>query len=69
MKPILTDELRQALLDSGGRPLEIIDDSTHRVFYLISAEQYQQARRFWERIEEIDPSLYEVEDVHLTQPQ
>jgi hypothetical protein len=69
MKATLSDEQRQAIHESGGSPLEIVDDSTHRVFYLISAEQYQKARRLLEGIEEIDPSLYEVEDVRLTQPQ
>jgi hypothetical protein len=36
---------------------------------LISAEQYQRARRILEGVEEIDPSFYEVEDVELTDGQ
>jgi len=66
MKTQLTEEQRQALLDRGGPPLEVEDSTTDQVFYLISAEQYQKARRVLEGVEEIDPSLYEIEDVDLT---
>jgi hypothetical protein len=68
MKATLSEEQRQAVGESGDRPLEIVDDATHRVFYLISAEQYEKARRILEGIEDIDPSFYEVEDVQLSEP-
>jgi hypothetical protein len=66
MKTQLTEEQRQAILDGGGPPLEVTDSTTNQVFYLISAEQYRKARCLLEGVEEIDPSLYEIEDVDLT---
>jgi hypothetical protein len=65
MKASLSDEQRQAIQQVGGLPLEIADPQTNQVFFLISAEQYQRARRVLEGVEEIDPSFYEVEDVEL----
>jgi hypothetical protein len=66
MKASLSEEQRQAIQQVGGLPLEIDDQQTNQVFFLISADQYQKARRILEGIEEIDPSFYEVEDVELT---
>ena len=62
----LSDEQREAIQRTGALPLEIADQQTNQVFFLISAEQYRRARRIIEGIEEIDPSLYEIEDVNLT---
>ncbi len=62
----LSEEQRQAIRQIGGCPLEIADRETNQVFFLISAEQYQKARQLLEGVEEIDPSLYEIEDVELT---
>jgi hypothetical protein len=69
MQASLSEEQRQAIQQIGGLPLEIADQQTNQVFFLISAEQYQRARRILEGVEEIDPSLYEVEDVELTDTQ
>jgi hypothetical protein len=69
MKAALSDEQRQAIQQPGGLPLEIGDQQTQEVFYLISAEQYRKARGILEGVEEIDPSFYEVEDVELTDAQ
>jgi hypothetical protein len=66
MKVSLSDEQRQAIQQIGGLPLEIDDQQTNQVFFLISADQYQKARRILEGCEDIDPSFYEVEDVELT---
>ncbi len=66
MKASLSEEQRQAIQQVGGLPLEIDDQQTNQVFFLISADQYQKARRILEGLEEIDPSFYEVEDVVLT---
>ena len=66
MKASLSDEQRQAIQQIGALPLEIDDAQTEQVFFLISADQYQKARRILEGVEEIDPSFYEVEDVELT---
>ena len=69
MKASLSDEQRQAIQQPGALPLEIADKQTNQVFFLISAEQYQKARRYLEGVEEIDPSFYEVEDVELADGQ
>ncbi len=66
MKVSLSEEQRQAIQQIGGLPLEIDDHQTNQVFFLISADQYQKARRALEGIEDIDPSFYEVDDVELT---
>jgi hypothetical protein len=65
MKAPLSEEQRQAIRQPGGLPLEVDDEQTKQVFYLISAEQYQKARRILEGIEEIDLSLYEVDDAEI----
>ena len=39
----LDDSLRQAV--EAGTPVEILDPATNRVYYLISAEQFQQVAR------------------------
>ncbi len=69
MKASLSEEQRQAIQQIGGLPLEIDDQQTNQVFFLISADQYKRARRILEGIEEIDPSFYEIEDVELTDSQ
>lgn len=69
MKASLSDEQRQAIQQIGGLPLEIADQQTNQVFFLISAEQYQRARPILEGVEDIDPSFYEVDDVELTDAQ
>ncbi len=66
MKAALSEEQRQAIQQIGGLPLEIDDLQSDQVFFLISADQYQRARRVLEGVEEIDPSFYEVEDVEPT---
>jgi hypothetical protein len=66
MKASLSEEQRQAVHQSGSLPLEVADQQTKQVFYLISAEQYHQVRPILEGVEEIDLSLYEIENVELT---
>ncbi len=61
MKVSLSDEQREAIQRDGVLPLEIADQQSNQVFFLISAEQYQRARPILEGVEEIDPSFYEVE--------
>ena len=58
----LTEEMRHAL--GKGRPVEVTDPDTHEVYVLVKQAQYQAMRRMLE-IEEIDPSLYEVEELEL----
>ena len=69
MKASLSDEQRLAIEQTGALPSEIDDRQTNRLFFLISAEQFQKARRILEGVEEIDPSFYEVEDIELADGQ
>jgi len=41
MAPKLTDEMRQALLESPDRPLQIEDDQTQKVYLLVPQEDFQ----------------------------
>jgi hypothetical protein len=60
MKLNLPDEVRQAVLQSDV-PVELQDGESSRLYYLISAAQYEKLRRILEA-EEIDPSFFEFED-------
>ena len=58
MTPKLTDEMRQALQQQPGGPVEIPDDESQRVYVLIDAELHERAMRAlqqqqdWESIQE-----------------
>ena len=54
--------MRHAL--GKGQPVEVTDPDTREVYVLVKQEQYQAMRRLLE-VEEIDPSLYEVEEFEL----
>ncbi|MFI4848848.1 hypothetical protein V6x_23350 [Gimesia chilikensis] len=41
MAPKLTDEMRQALLESPDRPLQIEDDQTQKVYLLVPQDDFQ----------------------------
>jgi hypothetical protein len=56
----LSEEQRQALSENC-LPLRIADEQSKQVFYLISAEQYERARKALEE-EEVDPSYFEFTD-------
>ena len=58
----MTEEMRHAL--RKGQPVEVTDPDTREVYVLVKQEQYQAMRRLLE-VEEIDPSLYEVEELEL----
>ena len=60
MKLILPNELRQAVSQSNA-PVELEDSDTNRLYYLISADQYEKLKCVLEA-EEIDPSFFEFED-------
>jgi hypothetical protein len=66
MKASLSDEQRLAIQTVGSLPLEIADQQTDQVYFLISAHQYYRVRPVLECIEEIDPSLYEFDDIEFT---
>ncbi len=58
----LTEEMRRAL--GKGETVELTDPETHEVYVLVKQEHYQAMRRLLD-VEEIDPSLYEVEELEL----
>ena len=58
----LTEEMRQAL--GKGEAVEVTDPDTREVYVLVKRERYQAMRRLLD-VEEIDPSLYEVEELEL----
>jgi hypothetical protein len=60
MKLILPEELRQAV-SQGNAPVELQDRQTNRLYYLISADQYEKVKQLVEA-EEIDPSFFEFDD-------
>ena len=41
MNPCVTDQMRQALESGNGPPVRLIDEQTRRVYYIISAEQFE----------------------------
>ena len=45
----LSDELRRAVQEEGDRPVEIIDSSTNRTYFLISGEQYERIKPLFEQ--------------------
>ena len=44
MTPVITDQMRQALDAERGQPVKIVDDQTSRIYYVISAEQFETVR-------------------------
>ena len=41
MSPCVTDQMRQALEAGDGSPVRLVDEQTRRVYYIISAEQFE----------------------------
>jgi hypothetical protein len=67
MSTSLSDEQRQALGEAGP-PIEVRDGKTDEVFYLISAEEYQEVRQILKDAERVDPSYFEFTDFTPTGP-
>lgn len=44
MTPALTDQQRQVLEADPGQPVPVVDEQTRRVYYLISAEQFETVK-------------------------
>ena len=40
----LNDQQRQALFDHQGSPVPIVDEQTQKLYYLISADQFEKVR-------------------------
>lgn len=47
MTPKLTPEMRDALAARPGRPIEVEDDQTHRVYLLIERDQARNQLDHW----------------------
>lgn len=58
MNPYLTDQMRQALEAGKGSPLRLVDEQTRRVYYVISAEQYEAVQALLAEGEFNPPELY-----------
>lgn len=56
----LTEELRQAV-DKNNGLVQIRDERTNNVYYLVPAAEYQKLKALVEA-EDIDPSFFEFED-------
>ena len=59
----LTQEQRQAIVESGGAPVEVSDAELR--CYLVAADEFEKVKRLLE-LEEIDPSFFEFTDIELT---
>lgn len=59
MSVILTQEQRQAILESGGAAVEVADGDVRCI--LIAADKFARMQQLIEA-EEIDPSFYEFDD-------
>lgn len=55
-----TPEQRQEIREAGSEPVRVADPETHVEYVLIKVEQFERMRRVYE---EIDPSLFEFEEV------
>lgn len=42
MRPKLSDEQRQAIRKTHGGPVEVEDDPTHRVYVIVSRDEFHQ---------------------------
>ena len=54
MMTALSDQMRQALEAEHGPPVMLVDEQTSRVYYVISAEQYETVRALFTD-DEFDP--------------
>jgi hypothetical protein len=56
----LTMKQRQAVAQTAG-PVEIRDEQSQPLYYLVPADEFQRMKAFLEA-EEIDPSFFEFDD-------
>jgi hypothetical protein len=59
----LNEQERQVVLSSAA-PVEVCDEQTREVYYVLTREQYRKMKALLDA-EEIDPSFYEVTDIEL----
>ena len=58
MTLVITDDLRQVLDAERGQPVKIVDEQTSRVYYVISAEQFEAVRALFAEDEFAPRELY-----------
>jgi hypothetical protein len=56
----LTQEQRQEVRSAGDGPLRLTDPDTRAEYVVLKADLYDRMRRVFE---EVDPSLYEFEEI------
>jgi len=56
MAPKINEEIRQALQQQPGKPLEVEDDQTHAKYVVIPAEAFQKVQALFYDDSEFDPS-------------
>lgn len=56
MAPRINEEIRKALQQQPGKPLEVEDDQTHRKYVVIPAETFQKVRALFYDDSQFDPS-------------
>jgi hypothetical protein len=56
----LTPAQRREIRESGEAPLHVADPETHAEYVVLKRELYERMRRVFE---EVDPSLYEFDEV------
>jgi hypothetical protein len=56
-----TQNQRQEVRFAGESPLRLTDPETHIEYVVLKAELYERMRRVFE---EVDPSLYEFEEIN-----
>lgn len=55
MAPKINEEIRQALQQQPGKPLEVEDDQTHLKYVVIPAETFQKVQALFYDDGEFDP--------------
>lgn len=56
MTPRLTDDQRQAIERTGGKPVDVVDPATNLHYVLLRADQYEAVRPLFEADEaDLDP--------------
>lgn len=56
MAPKINEEIRQALHQHPGKPLEVEDDQTHLKYVVIPAETFQKVQALFDDDGDFDPS-------------
>ena len=54
MTPVLSEQQRQVLRAECGRPVPVVDEATQRLYYLISAEQFEAIKSLFQH-EPLEP--------------